>query len=82
MKKSLLNLAPVELVGNLDMVGTILCQLDAGVKVPSVIVMATIRVLRNTRDDLAEKFDITGENIYDSPAYAAETVLRDMADGE
>ena len=82
MKKSLLNLAPVELVGNLDMVGQILCQLDAGVKVPPAIVAATIRVLRNTRDDLAEKFDITGENIYDSPAYAAEAVLRDMADGE
>lgn len=82
MKKSVLNLAPVELVGNLDMVGQILCQMGAGIAVPPAIVAATIRVLRNTRDDLAEKFDIDGENIFDSPAYAAEVAIRDMTDGE
>jgi hypothetical protein len=80
MNTNTYNFSPVEIVANLDMVGTLLCTIRNGVPCPPEVMTAALIVLRSTRDDIAKKHDIGEESQYQSPQFTAAMMLRDLED--
>jgi hypothetical protein len=76
------NFSPVEIVANLDMVGTLLCTIHNGVPCPPEVMVAALIVLRETRDEIAEKHGIGDESQYQSVQYTAAMMLRDLEGDE
>jgi hypothetical protein len=74
------NFSPVEIVANLDMIGTLLCTIRNGVPCPPEVMTAALVVLRSTRDDLAIRHGIGEESQYNSVQFAAEMMMRDLED--
>jgi hypothetical protein len=72
------NFSPVEIVANLDMIGTLLCTIHNGVPCPPEVMTAALIVLRDTRDDIADKHGIGEESQYKSVQYTAAMMMRQM----
>jgi hypothetical protein len=72
------NFSPVEIVANLDMIGTLLCTIRNGVPCPPDVMLAALIVLRETRDDIAKKHSIGEESQYQSVEYTAAMMVRQM----
>ena len=76
------NFSHLELVGNLDMVGELMCRMSRGEPTPYEVLRAAITVLRSTRDDLAAKSNLPARSLFTDAAYQAAIIVRDMeADG-
>jgi hypothetical protein len=74
------NFSPVEIVANLDMVGTLMCTIRYGVPCPPEVMDAALTVLRHTRDDIAIRHGIGEEEQFRTPQYAAAMMLRELED--
>ena len=72
------NFSPVEIVANLDMIGTLLCTIHNGVPCPPNVMLAALCVLRETRDEIANKHGIGEESQYHSVEYTAAMMMREM----
>ena len=69
MNKNTSPLAPVEIVGNIDMVGTLLCMIHNGVTPPQEILKSAITVLSATRQSLAKQHGLPSTAIHNTQAY-------------
>jgi hypothetical protein len=74
------NFSPIEIVANLDMIGTLLCTIRNGVPCPTEVMTAAIVLLRSTRDDIAISHGIGEESQYNTPQFTAAMMLRDLED--
>lgn len=69
-----------ELVGHLDMVGEIMCQLCSGQSMPREVAFSAVTILRIVRDDLAAQGGLGTKPIFREPAYLAECAVRQMTE--
>lgn len=67
-----------ELVGHLDMVGEVMCQIMNGQPLPLEVAAASLHILRSVRDDLAARGNLPTAPIFRTPAYLAECEIRNM----
>jgi hypothetical protein len=74
------NFSHTELVGHLDMVGEVLCQMCNGQPMPLEVASSAITVLRSVRDDLAAKSGLPTRPLFREPAYLAECAMRDLTE--
>jgi hypothetical protein len=72
------NFSPIEIVANLDLVGVLLCTIHNGVPCPPDVMLAALTVLRETRDEIANKHGIGEESQYLSVQYTATMMQRQM----
>jgi hypothetical protein len=69
-----------ELVGHLDMVGEVMCQIMNGQPLPLEVAAATLHILRSVRDDLAARGNLPTAPVFRTPAYLAECEIRNMTE--
>lgn len=69
-----------ELVGHLDMVGEVMCQIYSGQAIPLEVAQSAITILRVVRDDLAAQAGLGTKPLFREPAYLAECAMRDMTE--
>jgi len=67
-----------ELVGHLDMVGEVMCQIMNGQPLPLEVAAASLHILRSVRDDLAARGGLPTAPVFRTPAYLAECEIRNM----
>jgi len=67
-----------ELVGHLDLVGEVMCQIMNGQPLPLEVAASAIHVLRSVRDDLAARGNLPTAPVFRTPAYLAECEIRNM----
>lgn len=69
-----------ELVGHLDMVGEVMCQIMNGQPLPLEVAAASLHILRTVRDDLAARGNLPTAPVFRTPAYLAECEIRHMTE--
>ena len=67
-----------ELVGHLDMVGEVMCQIMNGQPLPLEVAASAVTILRTVRDDLAARGGLPTAPVFRTPAYLAECEIRNM----
>lgn len=75
-----MNFSHIELVGHLDMVGEVMCQMCNGQPLPLEVATSALIVLRHVRDDLAAKSNLGTRPMFRDPAYLADCAMRQLAD--
>ena len=75
-----MNFTHTELVGHLDMVGEVMCQLCSGQRLPREVAFSAVTILRVVRDDLAAQGGLGTKPIFREPSYLAECAMREMAE--
>ena len=80
MNKSTLDLSPIEYCGILDLAYVLLHAASTGTHIPPAAFMKVRDSLMILRQDMAERNEIPmDEPAFQSPAYAAAIVCREMA---
>lgn len=69
MNKNTPNITPIEIVGNIDMVGTLLCMIHSGITPPKEILKSAITVLSGTRQALAAQHGLPSTAVHNTQAY-------------
>jgi hypothetical protein len=75
-----MDMSDIEIVGNLDMIGDIVCQMTEGKHIQPKFVDAAIHLLRLVRDDLAARAGLGVDPLYNTPAFVAELEMRDLVE--
>lgn len=69
-----------ELVGHLDMVGEVMCQIYSGHPIPFEVAESALTILRVVRDDLAAQGGLPTRPLFRDPAYLADCAMRQMTE--
>ena len=78
MKNNTPNLTPIEIVGNIDMDGTLLCMIHNGVTPPQEILKSAVIVLSGTRQTLAAQYGLPSTAIHQTQVYRDAAGVDDL----
>ena len=70
----------LEIVGTLDMIGSVMAQAVRGEKVPGEIILSSMMLLRGIRDDLAARSNLPTRSLFNDPSFLAECEIRRLQD--
>jgi Mn-containing catalase len=78
MNKNTPNISPIEVVGHIDMIGTLLCMIHNGVTPPQEVLKSAVTVLSATRQSLAAQYGLPSTAVHQTQAYRDAVGANDL----